>query len=146
VTKKFFLVVMLWCLLFSISLQAQANPTGKVEIFHINKGKVIKRVPLNRAIQKDVVTITENINDLYREIEPIPKKGYMVKIPLEQAVMVKNEWLEDLIGEVILIFPEYENPHLMLFNDENIPFFFTFDASVDDLLKELDLKFAGQRE
>lgn len=140
--RKIFIFVILLFFLSSTLVQAE----GKAEIFHIDKGKVIKKVPMNDVLHKETESIIESITDLYRELEPIPHKGYMVKIPLDPAIMVKNQWMEDLVSEVIMIFPKYENPHVMVFNDENMPFFFKFDGSVDKLLKKLDLKFDGQRE
>ncbi|MGG0719313.1 hypothetical protein ABE096_17180 [Robertmurraya massiliosenegalensis] len=127
------------------SFQVQAEPL-QIEIFHINKGKITKEVPSNKVIEQEVATILAGITDLYRGFEPIPPKGHMIKIPLEKPVEVKNEWLDDLINEVILIFPEYENPHLMVFGDENSHYFFQFDASVDEILSQLDVKFKGQRK
>lgn len=143
--RKIFIFVIL-LLFFSSTIQSQVHAEGKAEIFHINRGKVIKRVPMNDFIHKEAKSIIQSVTDLYRELEPIPHKGYMVKIPLDPAIEVKNQWLEDLVSEVIVIFPEYENPHIMLFNNENMPYFFKFDGSVDKLLDKLDLKFEGQRE
>lgn len=144
-TRKIFLFVIL-SFICAFSLQVQVHAEGKAEIFHINKGKVIKKVPMNDVIHKETETIIQSVTDLYRELEPIPQKGYMVKIPLDPAILVKNQWMEDLVSEVIVIFPEYENPHLMVFNNENMPYFFRFNGSVDKLLTKLELKFDGQRE
>lgn len=127
------------------SFQVQAEPL-QIEIFYIDKGKVIKELPSNEVIEQEVATILAGITDLYRGFEPIPPKGHMIKIPLEKPVKVKNEWLDDLINEVILIFPEYENPHLMVFGDDNSHYFFQFNASVDEILSRLDVKFKGQRK
>ncbi|GIN61021.1 hypothetical protein J27TS8_10140 [Robertmurraya siralis] len=143
VRKILSLVVLLTLFIFSLQVNAKAI---QIEIFHINKGKVIKEEPSTDHIQREVVTILEGITDVYRGFEPIPQKGYMVKIPLENAVEVKNKWLNTSVNEVILIFPEYENPHLMVFGAENSHYFFHFDTSVDEILSELGLRFKGQRK
>lgn len=134
-TKR--LLIIFFLLFFFVSHTSAAS---KVEIFHINKGKVIKEVPLSDGVQHNVETILEGITDIYREFEPIPKEGFMIKVPLDPAINVKNDWFHSLVSEVIVIFPEYENPHIMVFDDENNPFFFTFKASVDDMLHELEIK------
>lgn len=118
----------------------------KVEVFHINKGKVVKEVPMNETMQQSVETILNGVTDVFRGFEPIPQNGYMVKIPLDPAFNPKNDWIKEAVNEVIIIFPEYENPHILVFNSENNPGFYSFNASVDRLLKEIDLKFKGQRE
>lgn len=141
--RKFFIIVM--ALLF-ISVSTQAQAADNIEIFHINKGKVINKVPMNEAIQNDIELMLHGINDIFRGFEPIPKKGQMVKIPLEPAIRMENEWLMAFVNEVILIFPEYENPHLMVFNDENNPVFFTFEASVDDIIDKLKLELKGMKQ
>lgn len=142
--RKIMIVISLF---LSFSVHTYAQPAPKIEIFHINKGKVVKELPMNENIQREVENVFGGITDIYRGFEPIPKKGHMVRIPLDPAVEVKNEGFHDLVSEVIIIFPEYENPHLMVFNEENnMPYFWSFEGSVDILLKELDLKLKGMTE
>jgi hypothetical protein len=141
--KIILFVIMLLLFIFSFQVNAKAL---QIEIFHINKGKVIKEEPSNDHIQQEVVAILEGITDIYRGFEPIPQKGYMIKIPLEKAVEIKNKWLNTSVNEVIIIFPEYENPHIMVFGTENSHYFFHFDTSVDEILSELGLRFKGQRK
>lgn len=127
-------------------LCAYAQPSENIEIFDIDKGKVIKKVNSDLEIQKEVEQILNGITDLYRAFEPIPRSGYMIKFPLEPAFYLENDWYQDYVTEVILIFPAYENPHIMLFNDENKPYFFTIQASVDPILTKLDFTPVIQEE
>lgn len=142
--RKMMIPLTVFLAVFFFNVQTMA--ATKIEVFHINKGKVVDEVPVSEVIHKHVETILGGITDIYREFEPIPKNGHMVKIPLEPAIKVENEWLNENINEVILIFPEYENPHIMVFNEENLPYFFLFNASVDGLITELDLKLKGMKE
>lgn len=112
----------------------QAESQHKIEIFDIQQGKVIHTAPSNMEIEKQVDLLMKSITDVYRAFEPIPHKGFMVKIPLEKPISLKNDYFDDLVNEVILIFPEYENPHMMVVNDENRPYFFSFNKSVDEIL------------
>ncbi|MDQ0156634.1 hypothetical protein [Robertmurraya andreesenii] len=132
--------ISLLSILFLFQVAGMNAYAANIEVFHINEGKVVKEVPANDTVHKEVEGILKGITDIFREFEPIPKSGQMVKIPLDPAIKVENQWFHALVSEVILIFPEYENPHLMLFDDENNAFFFTFDASVDRILDELKLK------
>lgn len=138
-------IILFLLLFFVLAPSIHAEDSSHIEVFHIKKGKVVKEIHVNDEIQKDVEKILAGITDIYRGFEPIPKKGHMVKIPLDPAQQVKNEWFHGLVSEVILIFPEYENPHLLVFSDENSPSFFTFHASVDNIVTTLDLDLKGRR-
>lgn len=142
--KKIYFLLIMIIFLFP-SAAAYADTPLEVEIFHINKGKVVAKKAMTPKIHKETEAILQGITDLYRQFDPFPDQGYMVRIPLDPAIPIKNEWAEELVSEVILIFPEYENPHLMIFNDENMPLFFHFQASVDGIIKELNLKLKGMK-
>lgn len=133
--RVYSLMVIMFFVLVPHSLgQTHNNP---IEIFDIGKGRIVQTVPGSKKIEGEIGVIVESITDLYRAFEPIPHNGYMIKIPLEEAIKIENEWLHSLVSEVILIFPEYENPHLMVVDDENRPYFFSFEKSVDGVLDEL---------
>ncbi len=64
----------------------------------------------------------------------------MIKIPLEPNVTVKNQWFKDLVDEVAIIFPGQVHPYLMVFNNENQPFFFTFQGNTSKFMGLLNFK------
>ncbi len=117
---------------------ANAEEQNKVEIFDIKKGKVIKTLPGDEKVQKEVEELLKGITGIYPKFEPIPDKGHMVKVPLSPPVKMTNQWLDDHVTEVIVIFPEYENPHLLVFDSRANSFFFTFNKSTDDFLKRIN--------
>lgn len=135
--KRIFISIMI-CFLVSSSIRAEN--IKRIEIFHINEGKIIKIIPTTLEIQKELEFILGEINDLYRGLEPIPHQGYLIKIPLQSAFKLENKWFNDYVIEVIFIFPEYENPYLMILDDENNPHFFTFTVTVDSILSKLEFK------
>lgn len=110
----------------------------KIEIFHIEKGKVIKKIDHNDEIQHEVEKLLDGISDIYKKLNPIPNHGYMVKVPLYPAYSLKNNWFEGAVTEVIVIFPKYENPYLMIYDEENGSLFFTINKSVDSFLSKLN--------
>lgn len=124
--------------LISTIASAQTNP--QIEIFDINKGKVIRNVQSNSDAQQEVKNFLEGITGVYVKYNPIPNKGFMIRIPIEPSIMVKNQWLNDLVDEVIIIFTGQENPYLMVFDDENRPYFLTFEGNTDKLLSILNFK------
>lgn len=130
-------VALSFIFLFLFATAANVQAAAQIEIFDIYKGKVIKAMPAKEGIQEEIYKLLSTVTGLYPELEPIPDKGYMVKVPLEPPINLKNQWLDDKVAEVIVIFPEYENPHLMAFDSKSNTFFFTFNGSVDDFLTKI---------
>ncbi|MEH7234655.1 hypothetical protein [Bacillus sp. JJ1562] len=109
-----------------ISTNVMAETNQQIIIFDINQDRVIKHLPINTDIQQEVENLLEGITGVYAKFNPIPNKGTMIRIPLEPNIMVRNQWFDDLLDEVTIIFTDQENPYLMVFDDENKPYFLTF--------------------
>ncbi|MCQ6275918.1 hypothetical protein JMM81_13275 [Bacillus sp. V3B] len=120
--------------LFLVSAQSITN----IELLDIEKSKIIKTTPTNPKIQSEAEKIIKEIDNIVKKFNPIPDKGYMVKIPLEPSLQLENKWMSALIDEVIIIIPEDEKPYLLIFDDENKSYFFTFETKIDKLLNTLD--------
>lgn len=119
-----------------------AQTNNQIEIFDIENGTVIKTIPINSSLQAEVEHMLKNINEVYKKINPIPKKGMMAKIPLNPMIPVENQWMHSLIDEVIIFFPEEEEPYVMTYDDENNFYFFTLTDSqlpIDFLIKMFNL-------
>lgn len=134
------IVIIIITILFT-SVQISAYENINIEIFNINKERVVKKVESNPAIQKEVEGYLKGITGIYTKFNPIPNKGYMIKIPLETPIMVQNQWLNTFVDEVILIFPEENGQYLMVFDNKDRSLFFTFEGNIDLLLKNLKFKF-----
>ncbi len=124
--------------LMTISAQAQNN--HQIEIFEIKKGKVTKRLPLNEEIQEEAENYLNEITGVFVKYNPIPGQGFMIKVPLEPNIMVKNQWINDLVDEVVIIFPGDEEPYLMVHDNENNMHFYTFKGGTDKLLTLINYK------
>lgn len=98
----------------------------------------MKSTPTNPKIQLEAKKIIKEVDDVLKKMNPFPDKGYMVKIPLEPSYQLENKWVNALIDEVIIIIPEDEKPYLLIFDDENNSYFFTFETKIDTLLNTLD--------
>lgn len=116
-----------------------SQSTSEIEIFDINEGEVIQTVPTYLNVQDEVMSYLDNITGVYKKVNPIPKNGMMVKIPLEPAYLLENAWLSSFIDEVILIFTKNEEPILLLFDDENSPHFFHFKGDTFTLLEQINV-------
>lgn len=123
-----------------MTITAQAQNNQQIEIFEINKGKVAKRVPLNAEIQEEAAKYLKEITGVFVKYNPIPVQGFMIKVPLEPNIMVKNQWFNDLVDEVVIIFSGDEEPYLMVHDNENSMHFYTFKGDTDKLLSKIDYK------
>ncbi|MFS1512403.1 hypothetical protein VQL36_08215 [Chengkuizengella sp. SCS-71B] len=132
--KKIILIIFI-SLIFETVI---AQTTKQIEIFDISKEEVIKNVQLNSDLQQDAEKFLKGITGLYVRIDPIPSEGYLVKIPLDPSVLVKNQWINELVDEVIIIISRREAPYLMVFDKENRPLFFTFEGDTDAFLTKLN--------
>lgn len=129
-----FIHIFLLMNLFIVNAQSSSN----VELLDIEKNEITKTVTTNPKIQLEAEIIIKEIDNVVKKLKPIPDKGYMIKIPLEPSHRVENKWIYALIDEVIIIIPKNEKPYLLLFDDENKSYFFTFDSKIDPLLNTLD--------
>ena len=122
-----------------LSTSGIAQTKQQIQIFDIDQDKVIKTVQLTNAdVQQEVEKFLKGITGVYAKYNPIPSNGYMVRIQLVPNIMIRNKWFDDLVDEVTIILPSQEDPYLMLFNDENQPFFLTFEGNTEKLLEILD--------
>ncbi|SHG64547.1 hypothetical protein [Ornithinibacillus halophilus] len=115
-----------------------AKVNNDIEIMDIEENKIIKKIPTDSNIQLETEKVIKDINGFVKAFKPIPDKGYMIKIPLDPSYHLENKWINTIIDEVILIIPETEKPFLLTFDDENNPYFFTFQIKIDNLLKTLE--------
>ena len=123
-----------------ISTNGIAQTNQQIQIFDINKGKVIKVLQMNTDLQQEVEKFLEGITGVCVKYNPIPNKGFMIRIPLEPNIKVRNQWFNDLVDEVTIIFSGQEKPYLMVFDDENRPHFLTFEGNIGKFLGLLNFK------
>ena len=93
-----------------ISFINSANTQEQVEIFSIEKGKVIKVVQINETAVAESKKYLQGIVGIYPKIKAFPDKGYIIKIPFDPNIIVKNHFLNDYdissIHEVFILLPE----------------------------------------
>lgn len=129
------IIIMLGVFLFN-NTDIDAQGTIQLELFDIQQGKVIQTAPSSSAIQDEARTYLNSIDNIYVKLNPIPEKGVMIKIPLEQSFQVENQWMNSLVDEIIVIFSKEEKPYLLTFDDENHLHVFTFKGGNTNILLE----------
>jgi hypothetical protein len=133
------IMIILFSVVFLYSPSNNAQGIKNVELFDIQKDSVTQVVPSNPFFQKAAKDYLNGINGIFVKVKPIPNQGYMIKIPLEPSIQINNEWINDLVDEVIIIFTKDETPYLMVFDDENNPHFFHFQGNTNKLVKTFNL-------
>lgn len=125
-------------LIFSMSINIEQSEMNRpIEVFDIERNEVMIRAHMNQAIYHDVENLLEGIDGVVKRINPIPSDGFIVKIPLEPNIMVVNEWLNDLVDEVMIFYSEKDHPYLLVFDQENNSYFFTFNGDAVGLLLKI---------
>jgi len=125
---------------FLVSMDMKVQEEESIEIFDINKGEVVKRVELNPYVQKEAEKLLKGITGMYVKVKAFPDKGYIIKIPLKPSVIVKSQWLNDIVEKVFVIFPEKEAPYLLILDENERPLFYNFEGSTDSLLENLNFQ------
>ena len=111
-----------------------------IEIFDIKKGQVIKRVPSNPAIRREVQKYIKGITGIYTKAKAIPDKGYIVRVQIG-ITATENQWLKNYginsLNEVFVIFPKEGEAYLLILDGQKKPGFYNFQCSTEVLLKNL---------
>ncbi|PFK30539.1 hypothetical protein COI93_22140 [Bacillus cereus] len=137
--KKIGLIFIFFCF-FSTNVFAQVNK--QIEVFDCQKEIVIQKQSLDAAIQKEAVQYAKSITGAFKNLNVVPKNGYMVKIPLSKPVVITNQWIHTTIDEVLVLLPLREKPYIMIYDDENNPHFYYVQGHPERLLKYLKVKSA----
>lgn len=121
------------------------SPAGgdmdEVQIFDIGKGKVVKRMKVTESLQEQARQIIGSITGMYAKVQPFPDKGYIVRIPVDPAVRVQNEYINATIDRIYVIFTENEPPIVLILDSSEKPFVYNFSWNTDELEKQLDFRF-----
>lgn len=136
--KAFTIIFIVSIVLVLSSTSVKAHEGYNIEIFDVHKEEVIKTVPWNPLIQEEVVGYLNSITGLYAKFNPVPEKGFAVKVFLDPVVRVENNLLDSFVDEVIIMFPSDNSPFLLAFENESNLMCFTFKGDTNKLLKLLD--------
>jgi len=125
-------------ILICVCLQPTFSQSNQIELLDIKTDQIIYTVSSSSPIQSLVKNYVTGIDGIVKDFNPIPEEGMMVKVPLEPPVHVENEWINEIVTEVILIRPIDGAPSILIFNDENTPYFFTFSGELNTLFELID--------
>ncbi len=131
-------------LFFTVMTSNYTQAVGQqdVKVLNIETNTVIREADSSNVFDREVREAIKSIKRVTVQASPLPKKGYLIKIPLTATIKVKNRWFDDYISEVIFVYNlEDKNQHrLILYNDDNTPSFFDLEYNFDQLSRELNFK------
>ena len=115
-----------------------------IEIYNIDKEEVVKKHKSSAEAEALALGILRSITSLYIDITPIPRSGYIIRIPFKTPVELNRYWSEtrniNYIDSVYLFFPEDTRraPYLMILDNNARPIFFNYDLDIKPFLKMLN--------
>lgn len=135
------IILFLFCISLFFNIKTIAASDGSIKVLDIETSTIIKELERSEEIDKDVEKAVKSITRITVQANPIPKQGYLIKIPLTKSLKIKNKWFEDIVSEVLLLYnpAEKEQGKIILYNDENTPMFFDIDYDFSPLIKKLNL-------
>ncbi len=132
-----------------ISNREAEREMKKIEVFDITKGKVILSEPINMDIQNEVFNYVKTIKSLYTKVIPFPEKGYVIRVPFDTALKVKQKLLNKAgikaLDSLFIILSDKEAPIILVLDSQERPYFFTFDASIKPLLDYVKLNLEAEQ-
>ncbi|MCM3617060.1 hypothetical protein M3936_05605 [Sutcliffiella horikoshii] len=134
--KVFFFLLLAWGVM---AVTVTAQPL-QIEVFDVTQSKVVKTVPLDEKTKSEALKLVKSTNALYPKLNPTPKTGFMLKVPLEPEENIDTIVLKQTVKQVIFIFPEGEKPYLLIFNEKEQPMFYYFSEDFTEFLEMLGIK------
>ncbi len=114
-----------------------------IEVFDITKGKVIITEPSSIDIQNEVFNYVKTIKSLYTRVMAFPEKGYVIRVPFDTPIKVKQKLINDagikVLDSVFIILSDKEAPIMLILDSQERPYFYTFNASIKPLLDYVKL-------
>ncbi|CAM4406876.1 hypothetical protein BAMA_21120 [Bacillus manliponensis] len=132
--KKILLITLCICSLSTIGI---AKTNKQVEVFDCTKQAVIAKYSLQPHIEEAAILYAKSITGVFKNVNAIPKDGFMIKVPLSSQIPIQNRWIYTHIDEVMILLPKHEPPYIMIYDDENTPHFYYVKNNPKELLKKL---------
>lgn len=121
--------------------QESRQNNNMIQIFDVEKGRVILSVANRNSFQKEAAKWLSDITSLAPEVQPDMKAKYIARVPLQPAQQV-NAGNVQLLASVVFLF-YYQDPNmeplLLIFDSNNRPYFFHIHEDVKPFFEQLGL-------
>ncbi len=135
--------VVFFTLFSSTSLAAHApDPqvypdTRPVQVFSIKEGKVMQSFINNNQFQEQASQILHSVNGLAPQLNPGKDYEYIVRIPLQKPHPVQFGTRKLETTEMFVFYSKNKQPFVLVFEEHNRPYFFTFSKDLTPLFSIL---------
>ena len=139
--KNFVPILCFICISLFVNTQNTVAAERTIKVLDIETSTIFKEIKTNEEIDKEVENVIRAIKRVTVQANPIPKQGYLIKIPLTKSLKIKNEWFEEIVSEVLIIY----NPttkdlgKIIFYTDENTPMFFDIEYNFAPIFKKLNI-------
>ncbi|WP_134701676.1 hypothetical protein [Ammoniphilus sp. YIM 78166] len=117
------IISLLVVFLFTLAIQpVLAQETTDLEIYDIEKEQIVKRIPNTPEIQQDVTQYLKTIDRTIPPLGQVPKKGKMVRIPIQPPSQIENQWIKGTIYEVFFILLPDRDPFIIVYDEARKPY------------------------
>jgi hypothetical protein len=123
------------------SAYVSAQP-AQVEVFDVKLGRTVKQFTNTPEIRQEAERLIGSITGVVTNVNPEPKEGIIVGIPLIPPLQVKNSWVQDT-AVILFVFinrATVDRPVLLLINDDNQPLLFQARVDLTPFLEKYDLR------
>jgi hypothetical protein len=120
--KNKVLSILVTVLLLLVMQPVSAQQSVDLEVFDIEKEQIVKRIPNTPEIQQDITQYLKTISQSIPPLGQVPKKGKMVRIPLQPPFQIENQWMKGTIYEVFLILLPDRDPFVIVYDETKKPY------------------------
>lgn len=136
-----FLAIVFYLFFFFNIQDSGAVQNNTIKVLQIETGNVIAEADNSEQFDDLAKDAIKTIEKVTVEANPVPKQGYLIKVPLTKSIRVKNKWFDEFINEVILVYNPVDKNRgkIILYTDENTPVFFDIGYNFSKLLRKLNI-------
>ena len=113
----------------------------EIQIFDVGKGNVVKKMKSTPTLQAEAEKVINSITGLYVKVQPLPEKGYIVRIPMSPPMTVQSRYINAIVDKIYVIFTKNNPPIVLILDSRNKPFVYNFSSSTEALKKNLGFDF-----
>ncbi|MBD2845096.1 hypothetical protein IDH44_07825 [Paenibacillus sp. IB182496] len=119
------------------SAAAEATPLRPVQVFDVKAGKVVKTLDNDKQYQDIAAAWLKSAGGPAPQLGPDDKCGFVYRIPLEGAMMVKVRDEQVPVQDVFLFHCEGKQPVLLVFDAKHRPFLLEFNGDLKPFLSKI---------
>lgn len=128
---------------YDVSLPAaiigEQNNNMSIQVFDVQKGKVILTTESNEQFQKFAHSWLAGIKQFAPEVQPDLKATYIFRVPLIPPVSLQVGQAKLQVAEIFMFYYKTKEPLLLVFDENKKPYLFHTSEDVTPFIKFLSI-------